>query len=386
MNVDFLMPVKSVVLAHNELLPKQALGRTMRIHKEKGCFPELEGVQLAIIGVNESRSESNGGAHVDFDLSAIRIQLYKLFKGNWHGEIADLGDVEPGESIQDTFYAVTALTESLLKQNIIPIIIGGCQDLTYAMYRAYDKMEQMVNLTSVDSKFDFSASDELISSSAYMSKIIMEQPNNLFNFSSIGYQTYFNAQEEIDLMEKLFFDAYRLGEVTNDVTIVEPVLRDTDLVSLDLTSIKAAELGYGANTFPNGFDGREICAIARYAGISDKVTAFGVFNATKTLQCAQLTAQIIWYFVEGYNFRKKDYPFITNANYDKYIVPLEDMDICFFKSNISGRWWIEVPQIENLNNKFKRHTLLPCTHMEYLEASNGVVPERWWKAYKKMLV
>ena len=62
------------------------------------------------------------------------------------------------------------------------------------------------------------------------------------------------------------------------------------------------------------------------------------------------------------------------------------MDICFYESNISGRWWIEVPQIENLNNKYKRHALLPCTHNEYLEASNGVVPERWWKAYKKMLV
>ncbi|MCM5662674.1 formimidoylglutamase [Galbibacter mesophilus] len=386
MNVEFLSPVKNVVLAHNELLPKQSLGKVIRIHKEKEDFPNLEGVQLAIVGVNEKRSESSEEGHLDFDLSAIRVQLYKLFQGNWHSTIADLGDIEAGETVQDTYYAVNNLTESLLKQNIIPIIIGGCQDITYAMYRAYDKMEQMVNLASVDRKFDFSASDELISSSAYMSKIIMEQPNNLFNFSSIGYQTYFNAQEEIDLMEKLFFDTYRLGEVINDITIVEPVFRDTDLVSMDMTAIKASEVGYGANTYPNGFDGREICAISRYAGISDKVTAFGMFNTMKTLQCAQLSAQIIWYFIEGYNFRKKDYPFITNANYDKYIVPLEDMDICFFKSNISGRWWIEVPQIENLNNKFKRHTLLPCTHMEYLEASNGVVPERWWKAYKKMLV
>src|SRR5690606_40741828 len=86
-------------------------------------------------------------------------------------------------------------------------------------------------------------------------------------------------------------------------------------VSVDLTSVKAAELGYAPNTYPNGFDGREICAISRYAGISDKVTAFGLFNTKRTAQCAQLSAQIIWYFVEGYNYRKKDYPYISNVNY-----------------------------------------------------------------------
>ncbi|MDG3584091.1 MULTISPECIES: formimidoylglutamase [Galbibacter] len=385
MNVEFLSPVKSMVLAHNELLPKQALGRTISIHTEKEGFPGLENIQIAIIGINESRSEHIENKE-EVDLASVRLEFYKLFAGNWHGKIADLGDIQPGNTLTDTYYAVSSIVADLLKKNIIPIIIGGSQDLTYAAYRAYDKMEQMVNLVSIDSKFDFSASDELITESAYMSKIIMEQPNNLFNFSTVGYQTYFNAQEEIDLMEKLFFDAYRLGEVVNDITIVEPVFRDADLVSLDVTAIKAAELGHAPSTHPNGFDGREICAIARYAGISDKVTAFGVFNYKNTVQCAQLTSQILWYFIEGYNFRKKDYPFTSIANYVKYIVPLDDMDICFFKSNISGRWWIEVPQIENLNNKLKRHTLLPCTHKEYLEASNGVVPERWWKAYKKMLV
>ncbi|MEL4308629.1 formimidoylglutamase [Joostella sp. CR20] len=385
MNIEFLSPVKNVVLAHNELLPKQALGRTIQIHSEKGAFPDLSNVQLAIVGVKDTRSET-ADAHGEVDLEAIRIELYKLFFGNWHASIADLGDIEAGETLKDTYFALTDITNSLLKQNIIPIVIGGSQDLTYAMYRAYDTLEQMVNLTSVNSTFDFSASDELIASNAYMSKVIMEQPNNLFNYAVVGYQTYFNAQEEIDLMEKLFFDAYRLGEVINDISIVEPVFRDTDLVSLDMTAIKASEMGYATHTFPNGFDGREICAIARYAGISDKVTAFGLLNTRKTLQCAQLSAQILWYFIEGFNYRKKDYPFITNIDYNKYIVPLEEMDLCFFESNISGRWWIEVPQIENLNNKYKRHTLLPCTHKEYLQASSGVVPERWWKAYKKMLV
>ncbi|TRZ43224.1 formimidoylglutamase [Robertkochia solimangrovi] len=385
MNTDFLIPVENVVLAHNELLPRQSFGRSIRIHSEKNGFPELEGVKIALIGVDEIR---NASVKPDGKLSLknIRLELYKLFMGNWSAPIADLGNLPGGESIEDTYFAVANIMTGLLKQGILPVVFGGSQDLTYAMYRAYDTMEQMVNLVSVDSRFDFGSADELISSRSYMSKIVVNLPNNLFNFSNLGYQTYFNAQEEIDLMERLFFEAYRLGEVTGDITVVEPVFRDADLVSLDMTAVRSADLGNARNSHPNGFDGREICAIARYAGISDKVTSFGVFECETNSQFDQLAAQVIWYFIEGVNIRKNDYPFASSDSFNKYIVPMEDLEIHFYKSDISGRWWIEVPQIENLDNKLKRQTLLPCTHEDYLSACEGVVPERWWKAYKKMLV
>src|SRR5690606_7607156 len=129
--------------------------------------------------------------------------------------------------------------------------------------------------------------------------------------------------EEIDLMEKLFFDAYRLGAVTGDITLAEPVFRDADVVSVDMTAVRAADLGNAPDTYPNGFDGREICAIARYAGISDKVSVFGIYENRNTRMNAQLAAQVLWYFMEGYNFRKKDYPFIGTESYEKYIVPME---------------------------------------------------------------
>jgi hypothetical protein len=54
-------------------------------------------------------------------------------------------------------------------------------------------------------------------------KIIIDEPNNLFNYCNVGYQTYYNSQEEIDLIEKLFFDAYRL-EISNNLAIAEPRL------------------------------------------------------------------------------------------------------------------------------------------------------------------
>ncbi|NAS31460.1 arginase [Flavobacteriaceae bacterium R38] len=385
MDFDFLSPVANIVLAHNELLPKQTLGKTIKIHSEKSGLPDISGAKIAIIGIDETRNAVVKPKD-KINLSSIRIELYKLFIGNWDHTMIDLGDINRGETVNDTYYAVRALTSELLRHKIIPVFIGGSQDITYATYRAYDPINQMVNIVSVDSKFDFGAADELISSQSYMSKIIMEEPTNLFNFCNLGYQSYYIAQEEIDLMEKLFFDSYRLGQIIDDVAIVEPVLRDADIVSIDMSSVKSSELGSAIFNAPNGFTGREICAISRYAGISDKVSVFGIYECDDTPQFSQLAAQMIWYFIEGVNFRKQDYPYTSYENYAKYIVLIEEEELSFYKSNLSGRWWIEIPIIPNLNNKLKRHALLPCTHQDYVDACNEVIPERWWKAYKKTIV
>ncbi len=157
-----------------------------------------------------------------------------------------------------------------------------------------------------------------------LSKIIVEEPNNLFNYSNIGFQTYFNSQEEIDLIEKLFFDAFRLGEVCNNISISEPVFRDADLVSVDLTSVKSSDSGNFTTFHPNGFNGKEICSLSRYAGISDKVSSLGIFNHNGSKQEAMLIAQIIWYFIEGVHYRSNEYPFGSKENYIKYTVPFEE--------------------------------------------------------------
>ena len=273
----------------------------------------------------------------------------------------------------------------LKKKKIIPIVIGGSQDLTYPLYRAYDDLEQMVNLVSIDSKFDFGKESDAVSASSYLTKIIIDEPNNLFNYANVGYQTYYNSQEEIDLIDKLFFEAYRLGEISNSIALAEPVFRDADMVSLDLTSVKSSDSGNFDYFIPNGFSGKEICALSRYAGISDKVSLLGVFNHNNSAQESVLIAQIIWYFIEGYHYRSNEYPFGSRENYIKYIIPLEE-ELVFYKSNKTDRWWIEIPFISNANNKLKKSTLLPCSYEEYLGACNHEIPERWWKAQRKNIL
>ncbi len=383
MEFDFLKPLDNEILRSIKGFSSQQLGSKIVFHTTDD-FPDLNKIKIAIVGVLDNRGDANTTKEVN--LSYIRKELYGLFPGNWDASIADLGNILAGESLSDTYFALKKVVSNLIKKKIIPIIIGGSQDLTYAQYRGYDDLEQMVNLVSIDNKFDFGKEDATVSASSYLSKIIIDEPNNLFNFSNIGYQTYYNSQEEIDLIEKLFFDAYRLGEVSNNIVITEPVFRDADIVSLDLNAVKSSDSGNLLAFQPNGFNGKEICILSRYAGISDKVSSFGIFNHNNSVQESVLIAQIIWYFIEGYHYRSFEYPFGSREHYIKYIVPLENEELIFYKSNKTDRWWIEIPFISNNNNKLRSNTLLPCSYDEYLLACNNELPERWWKAQRKNLV
>ena len=379
---DFLQPISTSVEEYIATLSNQTLGKKVVFHTQTD-FPVLDNVAIAIITVNEFRGSEKDNDDYSFDY--FRKQFYSLFPGNWNASIVDLGTIEAGASVEDTYFVVKSLVAELVKKRIIPVVIGGSHDLTYPMYRAYDNLDQMVNLVSVDNQFDFSKENKLDSES-YLSKIIVEEPNNFFNFSNLGFQTYFNSQEEIDLIEKLYFEAYRLGEVSNNIAVAEPVFRDADLVSVDMHSVQSSYSGNFDVFNPNGFTGKEICALTRYAGISDKVTSFGIFNFNPNGNEVVLTAQMLWYFIEGFCFRSNEYPFGTKENYIKYIVPIEDEELIFYKSNKTERWWIEIPFLTNVNNKLKRNTLLPCTHEDYLAACEQEIPERWWKAQRRNIL
>lgn len=379
---NYLNPVSIDVLEELELYQEMRFGSSIIIHTENSVPEITKDLSIAILGVKEDRdSINNEGTGSDF--STIRKELYKLYAGNWNQNIVDLGNIEKGNSKEDTHFALKTVVSYLVKKNIIPVVLGGSQALTYSIYRAYDDLEQTVNLVSVDNKFDLGKIDSELNSRCYLSKIIMDEPNNLFNFNNLGFQTFFNSQEEIELLDKLYFDSHRLGIINKDIALVEPILRDADIVSVDLSALRKTEAPANNNTTPNGFYGEDMCAILRYVGLSNKVTSLGIFEYNAYLdnknQTAQLIAQMIWYFIEGVNFRIKEYPFASKKEYIKYIVPIDDDVINFYKSNKSNRWWMEIPA-----NKFKKETLIPCAYDDYLQASNQTIPDRWWKTIKKL--
>lgn len=384
MALDVLLPVEDLSLAHAALQSDLSLGQRIKKHSKHDGLPSLEGCRLAILGVLEGRGAvDNVGTGKDLD--QIRKYLYQMFPGNWHHQMVDLGNIQQGKELSDTYYALKEVCHVLIKQDILPIVIGGSQDLTYAMYRAFDAFEKPVNVVAVDNRFDLGELGPRINSYNFLHHMIMDKPNNLFNFSNLGFQTFFNSQEEIDLMDKLFFEAYRLGELSHDLTHIEPVMRDADLVSIDLSAVRMGDAPANNNAVPNGFYGDQICALSRYAGISRKVAAFGIFEFNSRYdhreQSAHLIAQMIWYFIEGFNLRIDEFPFESKDNYKKYIVPVEKETLIFYKSDKSERWWLEIQYDHNNSTK---STLIPCTYQDYLLASDQIFPERWLKTFRKL--
>ena len=384
---DLLKPVDDHLIVHNELMSSLILGNRINLHTSEKGIPDLDFTNIALIGIPENRNSVDYLGD-ELNLNEIRKSLYNLYPGNWSTGISDLGNLILGNSAEETYGRLISMLTILLKKKIIPIIMGGSQDMLYAKYRAYDSIQNTVNIVNVDSNFDLGDSAKAINNLSYLGKIILDEPHNLFNYSNIGYQTYHNSPEEIELMENLYFEAYRLGEVCSKIRLVEPVMRDADIVSIDLKSVRASELSSRQKFSPNGFDGKEICAISRYAGISNKVSSFGIFEYKSSNEdevTEMLISQIIWYFIEGVNYRVEDSDFDNEDHYNKFTVIVDDYEMIFYKNKITSRWWIEIFG-EGSNTKLKQNTLLPCTLEDYETAKNGIIPDRWFKAIKKNIL
>lgn len=368
-------------------LKEGTIGNFASIHSE-GNFPDIEKGGIALIYVPEFR---NGESQFQGKSNELfRSFFYSLYIGSdWTLPIYDCGTIIPGKEIDDTYFAVSQAIAELVKNQIIPIVIGGTQDLTYSMYKGYEKLEQMINICSVDHKLDLGHPDETIGKDGYLSHLLTHRPCFLFNHANIGCQAPFVSKMEMDLFDKLYFDICRLGEFNSDFKKAEPHLRNADILSLDLQSIRSSDFRGQHYNSPNGFYAEQICQITKYAGISDKLTSFGIFNLfpEDNLSSADhLVAQIIWYFIDGVSQRKGDFPIGSKKEYTKFLVNLDDFkdEIIFYKSDKSERWWMEVPYPPQEGVKYERHHLVPCDYLDYEKAMKNEVPNLWWKTYQKL--
>lgn len=349
---------------------------------------DISEAQLAIIGVPESRN-SYKNASCSMAPDEIRRQFYQLYRWNDNVRIIDMGNVIVGETVEDTYEIVSEIAADLISQRVIPIILGGGNDLVFANYRAYEKLDQMVNAVAVDACFDLGDENQPIRSDAYVNKMVLQQPNYLLNYANIGYQTYMNSPESLKLMDELFFETYRVGFMRQDIIEVEPIVRNADMVSIDISAVRRPDAPGCPHSSSNGFYGEEICQVAKYAGVSDKLTSFGIYEYDPTLdygnQTSQLIAHIMWYFVEGFLNRCDDAQFKNKQDYRQYSIQVSGAldELVFYCSKKTGRWWVVVPLIHKEKDRVQQY-FLPCSKRDYELACEDVISQRWWKAYHKI--
>ncbi len=388
---DFFSPVEPDSFTPEKGFLSSQYGALAEINS--GYFPDLDEnlYDIAILGVLDGR-HAVGNQDCAEGPDEIRKKFYRLHQGNFNARIVDLGNIRAGKRISDTYIAVKLVVSELVKKNIIPVILGGGQDITYAQYMAYEDLEQKVDLLVVDPAFDLdeNAEDTIeTTSQSYLNKIFLHQPNYLFNFSNLGYQTYNVNQESLKMMDKLYFDVYRLGDVTGRLPFAEPVIRNAGILSFDVSAIRSSDAPGNANAGPNGFYGEEACQLMRYAGINDKLTSVGIYEYNpsfdRNAQTATLLAQMIWYFIDGYYHRKKDTPLQPKSQYTLYKTTLKSHqhELIFVKSRKTDRWWMQVPYPITMSGN-ERYHMVPCSYEDYQLAVSGEMPDLWWRTHQKL--
>ena len=144
----YFQPVSKHAAAHAEILAPHTLGKKVIQHTVQNGFPDLSHVKIAFFVVAESRNACNyKGVSPDFE--ATRMAFYTLYPGHWSHTIADLGNLKLGATVADTYAAVQTVVQELIEQHIIPIILGGSQDIIYGQYRACQRTHQYLNIVNI---------------------------------------------------------------------------------------------------------------------------------------------------------------------------------------------------------------------------------------------
>ena len=345
-------------------------------------FPDTNQADIIIIGVGEERNAiDNEGVGSAPD--AIRRAFYQLFPGEWHLNICDLGNLYETKSPEQTYeYLQEVLL--LLPKKVSVIILGGSQDLTQSLTNYYDLNNKPYNLSVIDAFIDSSLTDNEVDNENYLTEILVKQGSKLQNLNLLGVQSFFNHPLKFKTLDQLFIDYFKLGDLKKNINEIEPELRDAHIVSIDVRSIKNSEMPAQTQGMPNGFDGIEICQLARITGIAPKNKFLGVFEYNplldKRLTGANLIAQMLWYYIDGKHKKQIEYPDISKSELLKFYVENDILKLNFYKNQKTNRWWVEIKQYETKNRLFS------CSEKDYQEALNTRITKRILRIINKIIV
>jgi len=347
-------------------------------------MPDHDGLSIALIGLNEYRGNKDENSDPK-SADRIREQLYKLKKGFGDYDIIDLGNLRNGPTLEDTYLRLKEVCAYLMNKRIIPILFGGTHDLDLGQYYAYEDSEKLISVLNIDSKLDLEGDKEI---NSHLDKIFKHSPNYLFNYYHLAYQSYLINPQQLELFDRLSFEALRLGAIKENIREMEPVIRDADMLTFDISAIQNLYVPGAIDAKVYGLTGEEACQLMWYSGQNEKLSSVGLYNYDFRQDIDNKTAFVlstmIWYFIEGFHHRRGDKNFMSNdyLRYEVHIGGNPDT-IRFYKSKLSERWWMEVPSSES-QGLFDRSRMLACSYTDYKIALKGEVPDRWISFYNKI--
>jgi formiminoglutamase len=359
---------------------KESFSHHISVHTPDHPIRELDKHQVALVGVPV---DANGFIKGSKDApDQVRSKLYQLRKIERNLKIYDLGNVKNGGSVNDTYFALRDILLELKEREIITILFGGSQDLSRGVFLALEKAEGLHQVLTIDSMLDFSLKEDQLNSRNYLNQIVNTSGLKQFSVTNLGHQAYFVTEDQLQQLEHSYLESIRLGEARKEIRQAEPLIRDSEFISIDMGAVRHADAPGASLPSPNGFFGDELCQISRYAGLSEHTRILGIFELNPATdmngQTAHLAAQTAWYFLEGLTHRIRENPIDTPEHIKKFIVTLNapGHDIIFHKSTLSERWWMEIP-VKNPATGY--NFFVSCSYEDYQQACNQEIPDRWWR-------
>jgi len=326
---------------------------------------------LVFIGITDERNSSNKGVAASAD--AIREYLYSLFLHGESTKILDLGNIIVGKTVNDTYRALHDVLEYVVKTGSIPIVLGSSQDMAFPIAKLFGELCPECNITVLDSRLDVGGDDDFHNLSV-MRKVMTEIPSARLAF--LGGQAYLIPKYDMEYVLSRRHTVARLGKIRDNMTKIEPIVRDSDIFICDIGAIRQCDAPGNAYASPNGLNAEEACQIARYAGISERSSLFFLceYNCgdDRNGQTAHVSAQLIWHFIDGVTARKGDYPLDSLQSMQKYFVSAVDseLNLTFYRSTKTDRWWIVTSEDAAGNER-----LVSCNYEDYLCACKNVIPD-----------
>jgi len=364
---------------------KESFSHHITVHTPDHPIRELDKHQVALMGIPV---DSNGFIKGSKDApNHIRSKLYQLRKINRNLKIYDLGNVKNGGSINDTYFAVRDILLELREREITTIIFGGSQDLSRGAFLALEKHKGLHQVLTIDSMLDFSPNEDQLTSRNYLNQVLNNTGLKQFSLTNLGHQAYFVSESQLQQLDKSYLESIRLGEARKEIKHAEPLIRDSEFISIDMGAVRHADAPGASTPSPNGFFADELCQFTRYAGLSEQCNIVGFFEldpeSDMNGQTAHLAAQASWYFLEGLTHRIRENPVDTPEHIKKFIVTLNAAghDIIFHKSTLSERWWMEIP-VKNPATGY--NFFVSCAYEDYQHACNQEIPDRWWRFLQRL--
>lgn len=370
---DFVLPVSLAAISEDQGFHAGQMGKQILVYEED-AFPELDTVDLVLVGCGEQRGLGMGRPFCK-GTDQIRKIFYRSFY--WHTEIriADIGNIKPGASLSDTYAALNLVIRELTDAGKRVLIIGGSHDLTLAQYHSYASRQQLIEAVCIDAKIDLDM-EALPQADHFLMEMLTGEPNFMKHYSHLAFQSYFVHPYMLENMDKLRFDCFRVGTVKEQIDEMEPVIRNCRMVSFDLSAMAHA-YAPGSAISPNGLNGEEACVLARYAGMSPVVNSFGIYGYQPAKDPEELTAQqisqMIWYYIDGINKGKTEAALKERDSFYEYNTAFAEVETLFLQSKRTGRWWMQLPDTR----------FIACSYKDYLIASNNDIPERWLRAQER---